>query len=126
MPNFILISQAVYELSGFQTLKIGHTHVHTHTHTHTSGRQLKITLLDVLDYSDYCDTNISKKCFFTKTASSVRNKKLRFFYTSPFCYLLLKIFNSSSGRSHEHIEEYSFLFFFFVSGDSNLEVSTLA
>ena len=44
VSNFILISQAVYELSGFETLKIGHTH------THTSGRQLKITFLDVLDY----------------------------------------------------------------------------
>ena len=53
VPNFILISQAVYELSGCQTLKIGHTR----TQTHTSGRQLRITFLDVLDYSD---TNISK------------------------------------------------------------------
>ena len=25
---------------------------HTHTHTHTSGRQLKITFLDILDYSE--------------------------------------------------------------------------
>ena len=33
-PNFISISQAVYELSGFQTLKIGHIHTHTHTHIH--------------------------------------------------------------------------------------------
>ena len=32
-----------------------------HTHTHTSGRQLKITFLDVLDYSEYLDTNIRKK-----------------------------------------------------------------
>ena len=32
---------------------------HTHTHTHTSGRQLKIIFLDVLDYSEYSDTNIS-------------------------------------------------------------------
>ena len=29
---------------------------HTHTHTHTSGRQLKITFLVVLDYSEYSDT----------------------------------------------------------------------
>ena len=28
--------------------------------THTSGRQLKIIFLDVLDYSEYSDTNISK------------------------------------------------------------------
>ena len=61
------ISQAVYELSGFQALKIGHIHTRTRTHTHTSGRQLKITFLDVLDYSEYSDTNISKKFFFTKT-----------------------------------------------------------
>ena len=31
--------------------------------------QLKITFLDVLDYSEYSDTNISKKFFFTKTYS---------------------------------------------------------
>ena len=54
--NVISISPAVYELSGFETLTIGHTS----THTHTSGRQLKITFLDVLDYSEYSDTNISK------------------------------------------------------------------
>ena len=28
VPNFIWISQAIYELSGFETLKIGHTHTH--------------------------------------------------------------------------------------------------
>ena len=38
-----------------------HTRTHAHTHTHTSERQLKITFLDVLDYSEYSDTNISKK-----------------------------------------------------------------
>ena len=64
VPNFILISQAVYELSGFQTFKIGH--IQTYAHTHTSGRQLKITFLDVLDYSEYSDTNISKKKFSRK------------------------------------------------------------
>ena len=50
-----------------ETLKIGniHTHGHTHTHTHTSGRQLKITFLDVLDYSEYSDTNISNFFFVT-------------------------------------------------------------
>ena len=32
-----------------------------HTHTHTPGRQLKITFIDVLDYSEYLDTNIRKK-----------------------------------------------------------------
>ena len=33
----------------------------SHAHTHPSGRQLKITFLEVLDYSEYSDTNISKK-----------------------------------------------------------------
>ena len=61
--KFHIDISSLYELSGFQTLKIGHTR----THTHTSGRQLKITFLDVLDYSEYSDTNISKIFFFTKT-----------------------------------------------------------
>ena len=65
VPNFILISQAIYDLSEFETLKIGHTH--TRAHTHTSGRQLKIKFFDVLDYSDDSDTNISKFFCFTKT-----------------------------------------------------------
>ena len=34
----------------------------------------KITFLDVLDYSEYSDTNISKKKIFSKTASSVRKQ----------------------------------------------------
>ena len=34
VPNFILISQAVYKLSGFQTLKIGHIRTHAHTHAY--------------------------------------------------------------------------------------------
>ena len=44
------------------------TYVHTHirTDTHTSGSQLKIEFLDVLDYSEYSDTNISKKNVFTE------------------------------------------------------------
>ena len=37
------------------------------THTHTSGRQLKIKFLEVLDYSEYSDTNISNFFFFAKT-----------------------------------------------------------
>ena len=52
--NFNSISQAGYELSRFETLKIGHTH------THTFGCQLTIKLLHVLDYSEYSDT----KCQF--------------------------------------------------------------
>ena len=59
LPNFILTSQAVYELLGFETLKIGHTH--------TSGRQRKIKFLNILDYFEYSDTNMSKKIFFMKT-----------------------------------------------------------
>ena len=35
----------------------------TQAHTDTSGRQIKITYLDVLDYSGYLDTNIWKKKF---------------------------------------------------------------
>ena len=38
--------------------------MHTRTQTHTSGRQLKIKFLDVLDYSDDSDTNISKFFFY--------------------------------------------------------------
>ena len=57
VPNFISISEAFYELSGFETLKIRYTR----TPTHTSGRQIKIKFLDVLDYSEYSDTNIRKK-----------------------------------------------------------------
>ena len=60
------------------------THTHTHTHTHTSGRQLKIPFLDVLDYSEYSDTNISKKNFFTKTASSVRKQNSLIFQIKQF------------------------------------------
>ena len=52
-----------------------HTYTHTHSHTPTSGRQQKITFLDVLDYSEYSDT-ISKKIFFTKTASSARKQNV--------------------------------------------------
>ena len=37
---------------------------HAHTHTHTSGRQLKIMFLDVVDYSEYYDTNISNFVFY--------------------------------------------------------------
>ena len=61
VPNFMSMSKAIYELSGFETLKIGHTR----SQTHTSGRQLKMTFLDVLDYSEYSDTNILN-CFSQK------------------------------------------------------------
>ena len=36
------------------------------TYTHPTGRQLKITFLDVSDYPEYSDTNISE-FFFTET-----------------------------------------------------------
>ena len=51
-------------------MKIGHTP----THTNISERQLNITLLDAFDYSECPDTNISRKIFFMKTASSVRRQ----------------------------------------------------
>ena len=50
-------------------------HTHTHTHTHTSWRQLKIKFVGVLDYSEYSDTNMSKKNFRENIASSVRKQK---------------------------------------------------
>ena len=43
-------------------------------HTHTSGRQLKIIFLDVLDHSEYSDTNISI-FFHENIASLVRKQK---------------------------------------------------
>ena len=45
----------------------------------TSGRQLKTTFFDVLDYSEYSDTNISKfffpqkHSFLSKEATSVES-----------------------------------------------------
>ena len=38
-----------------------HTHTHTRARTQPSGRKLKIIFLEVLDYSEYSDTDISKK-----------------------------------------------------------------
>ena len=52
-----------------------HAHTHTRAHTHTSGRQLKIIFLDVLDYSEYSDTDISNFFFFhVNIASSVKKQ----------------------------------------------------
>ena len=48
---------------------------HMHTRVHTSGRQLKITFLDVLDYSEYSDANISK--FFFSRKHSFLNKEAK-------------------------------------------------
>ena len=53
---------------------------HTRTYTHTSGRQLKITFFDILDYSEYSNTNISiffhenKKFFITFSLRKQREK----------------------------------------------------
>ena len=43
------------------------TYTHTNSYTHTSERQLKIIFLDVLDHSEYSDTNIS--IFFSRKQS---------------------------------------------------------
>ena len=50
----------------------GLKHWKSDTHAHTSGRQLKITFLDVLDYSEYSDTNIS--IFFLRKHSSLNEE----------------------------------------------------
>ena len=56
-------------------VRLPYTQTHTRTHTHTSGRQLNITLLDVLDYSEYSDTISKKKIFHENIAFSVRKQK---------------------------------------------------
>ena len=71
----LLAYQTSYRyLKPFMNIGVSNVENRTHTrpHTHTSGRQLKI-FLDVLDYSKYSDTSISKKMFFHESiASSVR------------------------------------------------------
>ena len=63
---------------GFKRLKSDtYTHKYTRTHTHTSGHQLKITFLDVLDYSEHSDTKDSKKKNFTKTFPMRKQMKER-------------------------------------------------
>ena len=66
VPNFISISQAVYELSGFKTLKIGHTrtYIRTPAKNYISRR-----------YFEYSDTNFSNFFFHKNIASSVRKNK---------------------------------------------------
>ena len=76
VPNFISISQAVYELSGFETLTIGHTRTHTQTHTHIhtyirTPAKNHISRRFRLPYSEYCDTNISKFFYFHKTTQKL-------------------------------------------------------
>ena len=53
---------------------IGVWKVENRTHTRTSGNQLKIAFLDVLDYSEYFDTDILI-FFHEKVASTVRKQK---------------------------------------------------
>ena len=42
------------------------SNTYKHAHTNKSGRQLKIIFLDLLDHSEYSDTDISRIFFFTK------------------------------------------------------------
>ena len=74
----------------YRALKRWKSDTHAHTHTHTSGRQLKIIFLDVLDYSEYSDTNIRKKKFHENIASSVRKQereKIVFIDIHPWRYV---------------------------------------
>ena len=79
VPNFKSISQAVFESQWCKKLKV------EHIHTHTFGCQLKITFLDVFDYFEYSDTNISKKNS-RKLASSVRKQNCHF----NFCLRIMR------------------------------------
>ena len=85
--NFILISQAVYELSGVSNVE---NRTHTHTHTHTSGRQLKITFIDVSDYFEYSDTNISEKKISRKHSFLSEEAKINinYLYAQVFINIL--------------------------------------
>ena len=70
---------------GFKRLK---SDTYTHAHTHTSGLQLKIKFLDVLDYSEYSDTNISKKIFSQKQLPQWGSRIIQFGdskFTSALC-----------------------------------------
>ena len=77
-----MIASLVYQISyrylkpfiSYRGLKHWTSDAHVHTQTHTSGRQLKITFLDVLDYSEYSDTNISNFFFHWNITSSVRKQ----------------------------------------------------
>ena len=67
------ISQAVYELQRFEEYEMENTH----TRARASGRQLKITFLDVLDYSEYCDTYSISRFFFNENIASLVRKQNR-------------------------------------------------
>ena len=47
----------------------------TDAHTHKSGRQLKITFLDILEYSEYSETNILKKKKIHENIASLVRKR---------------------------------------------------
>ena len=71
MKIVIVIASLVYRIS-YRYLKPFMSY-----RDYTSGRQLKIIFLEVLDYSEYSYTNISKKKMFHKNiASSVRKQKV--------------------------------------------------
>ena len=61
-----------------------HTYTYTRIHTHTFGRQLKIKFLDVLNYSQYSDTNISN-FFSRKWKKKVQFSNFYFLITHGGC-----------------------------------------
>ena len=65
---------------------------HTHTHTHTSGRQLKMKFLDVLDYSEYSDTNTSNFCFSRKHSFLSEEAKCKLFTSFEFLFCSFKLY----------------------------------
>ena len=71
LKPFMYYSSSKIRKSSTYTHK--HTHTHKRAHTHTSGRRLKIILPDVLDQSEYSDTNISN--FFHENITSLVRKQ---------------------------------------------------
>ena len=59
-----------------------------HTFLFTSGRQLKITFLNVLDYFKYSDTNISKKIFFRENSFLSEEAKKQYIFKTYQCHRL--------------------------------------
>ena len=80
----------------------------TRTRTHASGRQVKITFLDVLDYSEYSDTNISKKkkfhenSFLSKEAKyeKFENRNLAF---AEFKAHKIRYFNKYDSKNSDNL-----------------------
>ena len=60
-----------------RTRRRTHADTHTRIHIHASRRQLKMKFLDVLDYYEYSDTNISKFFFHQWGSKSGVFSKLR-------------------------------------------------